>query len=292
MKIDNDRLRAFHRLAMDRNYHKAATNLCLSQSAVSQRIQKLEQEIGEKLVVRNHKGIRLTEAGQVLFLHACNLLTLEQETLSIIDGSPRGDCGSGNLRVASYSSVLRSVIIPALGEMIRALPGLHVEFFSRELKQLLPMLRSGQADMIILDHSLENPELQRHFLGEEELVHVRHRDHADPEQVFLDHDNEDMTTFHFFQRQHERNIEIRRCFYDDIYGIIDGVRLGLGQAIVSRHLIRGIEEIGIQPQPYPISNPVYLYHDRNRLLSRYQRQAVEALIENSGQYLSTDPAGA
>ncbi len=283
MTLNSERLRAFHQLAIDRNYHKAAEHLCLSQSAISQRILKLEEELGEPLVIRDSQGIRLTEAGKVLFDHVCNLMNLEQDMLAQLSGSQ--PLAQGCLRVAAYSSVLRSVVIPSLAKLIRGTRNSRIEFFSREMSELPAMLKSGEADFIVLDYALENSELVRYPLGRETLIHIRHRDDRDEDNAFLDHDAEDMTTYQFFLRQQQEDRSLKRSYYDDIYGIIDGVRLGLGQAIVSRHLIRDYPEIRTLPQAHATSNPVFLYHNRNRQLSQLQQRAIEALREQAPVFL-------
>ncbi|HZZ09130.1 MAG TPA: LysR family transcriptional regulator [Paraburkholderia sp.] len=59
-------LRFFEETARHMSFNRAATALCVTQGAVSRQIKLLEESIGEKLFERDHKGIRLTRAGQQL----------------------------------------------------------------------------------------------------------------------------------------------------------------------------------------------------------------------------------
>jgi DNA-binding transcriptional LysR family regulator len=285
MKLNNERLRAFYQAAIDRNFHRAADSLCITQSALSQRVMKLEQDIEATLFIRGNEGISLTSAGSVLFDYVRNLENLEQETLNRIAGH-NDENGRGNLRIATYSSILRSAIMPALAKLITESKDLHVEFFSRELRDLPAMLKSGEVDFIILDHLIEKDKISSSFLGDEHLVHVRHHNHSAEDQVFLDHDVEDLTTFQFFRFQNHEPGQLRRRFYNDIYGIIDGVKLGAGQAIVSHHLITNEPDIIVVPYGKTMTHPVYLYFHENRYLTEFHKKVIETLKENTNTYLT------
>ncbi|CAB3803012.1 Glycine cleavage system transcriptional activator [Paraburkholderia caffeinitolerans] len=56
-------LRFFEEAAQHLSFNRAAKSLCVTQGAVSRQIRILEESLGEKLFERDHRGIRLTEAG-------------------------------------------------------------------------------------------------------------------------------------------------------------------------------------------------------------------------------------
>ncbi|WP_144138871.1 LysR family transcriptional regulator [Paraburkholderia sp. BCC1884] len=56
-------LRFFEETARHMSFNRAATALCVTQGAVSRQIKLLEESLGAKLFERDHKGIRLTQAG-------------------------------------------------------------------------------------------------------------------------------------------------------------------------------------------------------------------------------------
>lgn len=288
MDINSERLNAFYQLAKDRNFHKAAANVYITQSALSQRIMKLEQELEVTLVVRSDEGIKLTEAGEKLFDHACSLVNMEQQTLLSMKGG-HADVMNGSIRVAAYSSILMSAVMPALGSLIRQYPYLPVKFCCRELSDLPSMLKTGEADFIILDYFMEGENLQALKIGTEHLVHVRNVSMPDEAQVFLDHDADDMTTYQFFKQIDEAGYEsISRSYYNDIYGIVQGVELGLGQAIVSRHLVQHIDAICIVPHQQSVSNPVVLYYNENRYLTPLQHEIINRLQDNLDSFLKSN----
>lgn len=292
MKLNTDRLNAFYQVALDKNFSTAADTLCITQSALSQRVLKLEQEVKTTLFIRGTEGISLTESGSLLFDYVRDLQLRETEVLSALTG--RSNVPNGIIRVAAFSSVLRSAIMPALGQLIRESTGGHVEFFSRELRDLPYMLKTGEADFIIHDNPKLSGNLVAVALGDEKLVHVRAtsglnaeaRAKTKDQQVrFLDHDVDDMTTYHFLSSQGLDELQIQRSFYDDIYGVLDGVRLGFGEAIVSKHMVQNDEQIEIVSYSNTVTSPVILYYQKSRYLTELQKQVISVLKENVPNYL-------
>ena len=65
-------------IAEEKNITKAAEKLFISQSALSQQLQKLEQELGVELFVRTGKKLDITKAGQIYINAAKAILNIEQ----------------------------------------------------------------------------------------------------------------------------------------------------------------------------------------------------------------------
>ena len=62
-------LRGFHEIARQRSFTRAAERLFITQPAISLQLKALEDELGETLLERAHKHIRLTPAGEILLRH-------------------------------------------------------------------------------------------------------------------------------------------------------------------------------------------------------------------------------
>lgn len=67
-------LRSFVYVAETKSFSTAATRCCVTQSAVSQHIRALEDELGCKLLIRTSHGIMLTESGEALLPRAKEIL--------------------------------------------------------------------------------------------------------------------------------------------------------------------------------------------------------------------------
>ncbi|MDF2519907.1 MAG: putative Transcriptional regulator, partial [Clostridia bacterium] len=67
-------LKYFCEIACVRSISKVAVNSHISQPALSQQIQRLEDSLGYKLLERSNKGVELTEAGLIVAKYAQNLV--------------------------------------------------------------------------------------------------------------------------------------------------------------------------------------------------------------------------
>ncbi|MBS0454253.1 MAG: LysR family transcriptional regulator [Proteobacteria bacterium] len=83
-------LQIFSAVARHQSLSQAAEELCLTHSALSQQMHKLEQQLGVKLLQRTTRGISLTEAGQRFRVHAdSDLLQIQthvRELMSLREG--------------------------------------------------------------------------------------------------------------------------------------------------------------------------------------------------------------
>jgi len=72
-------LQVFLAVATERSFSRAAEKLLRTQPAVSLAVQRLEQELGEKLIDRSGKELLLTDAGRTVLDYARRFESLEQE---------------------------------------------------------------------------------------------------------------------------------------------------------------------------------------------------------------------
>src|SRR5579862_6541235 len=72
-------LQVFLTIATEKSFSRAAEKLLRTQPAVSLALQRLEQELGEKMIDRSGKDLILTDAGQVVLEYARRFQSLQQE---------------------------------------------------------------------------------------------------------------------------------------------------------------------------------------------------------------------
>ena len=72
--LDVRRLRVLREVAQTGSFSAAAESLAFTQPAVSRQIATLEAEAGTRLVERSARGVRLTQAGELLVGHADAIL--------------------------------------------------------------------------------------------------------------------------------------------------------------------------------------------------------------------------
>jgi DNA-binding transcriptional LysR family regulator len=82
--------------------------------------------------------------------------------------------------------------------------------------------------------------------------------------------------------------EYRRNYLDETYAIIDGVALGLGRALVSRHLIARDGRIRVVTGYRSMFVPVLLHYHRQPFYTALQRTAIQELKERCPALLRAD----
>jgi molybdate transport repressor ModE-like protein len=154
--LDVRRLVVLREVATQGSFSAAAQALTYSQSAVSQQIATLEREAGARLVERQGRGIRLTDAGQALVRRADAILTeltAAESDLRLIAGL-RG----GQVRVSTFASAATSLLPAAVTAFRAAHPGVRVELsLVEETSEAVEGLRAGRADLALLAEPLDQP---------------------------------------------------------------------------------------------------------------------------------------
>lgn len=237
MGLSSRQMDAFLAVSRSGSFSVAAKRLHLTQSALSQRVQGLEQELQQTLFIRQKGGVILTQAGQRLLKYCQTKTALEEELLEEFKAQ-KPDELVGRIRLAAYSSVMRSLIMPALRELLRNHPKIQAEFVIRNT-HLPGLLMQGEVDFIIVDHPFSSHGVERLKLGDELYVLVEAINYQGPEDLYLDNDPSDPATELFFRAQEPPILDYRRSFFGDVYGILDAVEAGLGRAILPRHMIQG-----------------------------------------------------
>src|SRR5437763_6621469 len=77
--MDLHSLQVFHAVATEKSFSRAAEKLLRTQPAVSLALQRLEQELGQKLIDRSGKDLLLTDAGRITLEYARRFQSLQQE---------------------------------------------------------------------------------------------------------------------------------------------------------------------------------------------------------------------
>jgi hypothetical protein len=95
--------------------------------------------------------------------------------------------------------------------------------------------------------------------------------------VYLDHDEHDTTTLDFFRLQSRKTPTLKRSYLGNIYGIIDGVRMGMGRAVVPVHLIEDMKDIEVVKGYASMKVPVYLNYYSQAFFTELQKTSIELL---------------
>lgn len=121
--MELSQLEVFLAVARERRFSRAAAKLFRTQSAVSQTIRKLEDELGEALFDRSSREGVLTDAGQVLFEYAEKLLNLRSEAAESL--TELRELQKGKLVIAA-NEFTALYLLPVLAEFRRLHPMIRI----------------------------------------------------------------------------------------------------------------------------------------------------------------------
>lgn len=157
-KEDFNDLAAFVRVARERSFTRAAAQVGVSQSALSQTIRNLEKRLGIRLLTRTTRSVSPTEAGEQL------LRTIEPRfeeiELELAALNSQRDTPAGKIRITAGEHPAMTVLAPALERLVPKYPDISVE--------------------IIVDHGLTDIVAERYDAGvrlggqvEKDMIAVR-----------------------------------------------------------------------------------------------------------------------
>jgi DNA-binding transcriptional LysR family regulator len=135
--MDLSELETFLAVVRCGSFSRAAAALYRTQPAVSIAVRKLEDAVGQPLLVRSPDGVRLTEAGRLLVDYAERMLHLRQRARESLEDLQRMRAGQLTLG-ANESSV--HAVLPALAAFRRRWPDVRIAVercFSREIPRLV-----------------------------------------------------------------------------------------------------------------------------------------------------------
>lgn len=160
-----DTLRIFAKVAELASFTRAAEQLGLPKARVSTSVQRLEAQLGTRLLHRSTRQVRMSQDGEQ-FLERCQSLLAEAEELqSMFQQSP--SALSGRLRIDLPVKLARQLVIPRLPEFIAAHPQLDIELSTTDRR--VDLLHEG-FDCVLRIGQLTDSGLVARRLGELEMV--------------------------------------------------------------------------------------------------------------------------
>lgn len=146
--MDIKELRYYIAVAECGSISKAAEKLFTTQPNLSRQLMKLEEETGQKLLIRGNKKSELTEAGRLLYKRATEITELMDRTHSELRSD--GDEVFGTVCIGGGESYAVGLIAKAAKEVSDMFHGIKFDFFSGDTDAVTEKLEKGLIDFGIL----------------------------------------------------------------------------------------------------------------------------------------------
>jgi DNA-binding transcriptional LysR family regulator len=148
----------------------------VTQPAVTLQIQKLEDEVGEKLLERRGRTVVPTQAGSVLAQHAEEVIRRVDalhSAVSGLKGLERGNLRMGNIDAASV------YVLPGIYRSFHhKYPGVKIEIIVGDTARLLDALRTGEVELASTVLPIDTAEFDTLPIYRDEMVLVAHPKHV------------------------------------------------------------------------------------------------------------------
>lgn len=156
INLPTELLRSLITVADLGGYTKAGIALNRSQPAISLQMRRLEELVGSKLIVRDGKELKFTEAGEKLATYARQILHLNDDMI----GQLRPSKLSGPIRIGLPTDYAVSYLQDAVVEFAAEHPDANLEIYCDLSENLINSLNADQVNLIV---ALVDDE-QKHYL--------------------------------------------------------------------------------------------------------------------------------
>lgn len=175
MQISLDDVIAFVRIAKLGSFKEAAEELCLTQSALSRRIKKLEDMLGARLLDRTTRSVSLTVIGNDFLPDAERMIgDFEKSVGDILDVI---QMRAGLVKIAT-NMTSADTLMPEIVQRFNAVyPEIRIRMMESSSPKAIDRVLSGEAEFGICQNVLGHPEIAFEPMLEDEFTLVCHRDH-------------------------------------------------------------------------------------------------------------------
>ena len=154
MDINYELYKMFYKVAKAGSFTRVAEDSFISQSAVTQAMKKLENQLGGILFIRSKTGVTLTPEGQTLY----EFLNESLETLNNAENlfAKYKNLETGKLRIYCSGSLVDIVLLKPLLKFVKDYPNIDVSVLNNGYDDSLEQIATGVIDIAIFNMPIKN----------------------------------------------------------------------------------------------------------------------------------------
>ena len=272
------------------SFTKAAEELGYTQSAISQMVQSLEEELSTTLILRSRTGITLTPDGEEFLPFIKNICNSHRELLE--KQKEMEGLESGLIRIGTFSSVSCNWLPGLMKDFKEQYPNVHFELHQGGYTNIADWIKEGTVDFGFVNPDAVS-KLTTIPLKVDEMLAVLPKEHPLSTQTIVSLEDltkepyilldeiglsEPLTVFQ--QNELQPNIQFR--VYDD-YAIMSMIEKGLGISVLPKLVLSrcpyNIEMKAISPS---IARTISLAYKDKKVLPIASRYFIDFIIERYG----------
>lgn len=288
-----DALKYFLYIVEEKSISKAAKKAHISQSALSQMIHKLEEDLNQSLLVRSNRGVSLTSQGEIVLRYANHIIKNFDRMVSELedyDSNDRKITISGTSSLAAYS-------LPCMIYKIKKhFPAFRYDLVAKDVSGILMDIKDDMSDFGFVDELIEDDELIYHRMGREEMVLIAKHDYKVAEEITLN----DLLTMELIMctlnhktcekleialKPHNKKLDSLNVIFnaDSLSAVKSSVMNGYGMAFVPYESIKhelyekSIKLVDVKD--VDLDYDIYMVSRKPKELSQSARESRDFLIE-------------
>jgi DNA-binding transcriptional LysR family regulator len=181
-KMNISALSFYKRIIEAKSISKVSKDSFISQSALSQMMQRLESEVGYKLLERSNKGVDVTDMGKIVYKYAKIINRLSNEMGEELS---RESENISSLRIDGYYAFVNYALPCVLYKVKKKFPDLNFESFGKASNELLNDLSNELSHMCFINFKPDEKIFEHSFLGKGKIVLVANYDYKIPENITI-----------------------------------------------------------------------------------------------------------
>ncbi len=272
------------------NFTKTAERFGYTQSAVSQMMKSLEEELKITLFTRTKHGIHLTSDGKAMLPYIRRLCDDYARVLG--QSSAINHLDGAEIRIGTFASISANFLPYAIKRFKEIYPSVKFKLLQADYETVKTWIKDGVVDFGFLTVDVAE-ELERDFLIKDEMVMIlppnhpkgkkdklQLRDFSDEPFIFLDQGKKSEPMEYFVKAGVKANLQYR--VYDD-YTIMNMVEQGLGVSILPKLVLhKHHQKIEVRALTPPIFREVCLAYKSRDAVSVAAKTFIDFAVSIAG----------
>lgn len=285
MQLDIESLRVLLAVLDNGGMTRAAERLHMGQSAVSRKVQRLEERVGQPLLIRDGHTLRPTRAGRTLLPDAREMVDLHDRAAARLVSSDL----AGNVSLSCNGEIDMAQIAAVLGAFRRRHPATDVQFSVDHSGGLVDWVDAGEVDVAIFqvtDEAMRETDVK---LWAEDLVFVTSASDEFADQPVPLLDFGDHCYYNEFTHASLRSagVEFKTVFSAaSSVDVRAAVQAGIGIAVMSSRWLGGDV---VEWRPPAVLGPLPQINQIIRTVPGERPEAVAALVDTIRNELTCGP---
>lgn len=281
MEINLELYRIFVSVASNGSVSKAAEELSVTQSAVSQQLAKLESLLQKDLFIRSRQGVSLTDFGKKLYAEVSPQVKQLELALNNVLNSKKSE---GQIRIGASGTITKNLLLPVIKKHFAG-KNIYIESLMSD-KEKIMAVENGLLDFAIInDYNLPLSSnlykrkllsLKYGFFYNAELLNIDGENLFEQNLILKNSGTKGRVEFnkkyYGFAYKFEHKLELS---HDDI--IIGACRAGLGIGFCPEQYVRGsLKELVVEGEKVT-KNVVLIYQQESEIIDK----VVEEIRKNA-----------